>query len=398
MLDGVKVLDLTRMLSGPYAGMMLRDLGADVVKVEPPGGDPMRLLPPWSYSGMSSYFLSINRGKRSVVLDLESERGRALMHRLAEAADVVLYNYRPGVPEKLGVDHETLRGINPRIIVCSLTGFGEDGPWANQPSYDLVIQALSGAMSLTGEPGRPPVRMGIPVGDLGGGSNCVTAIAAALYRREKTGEGGLVAVSLLDSLVGMLTYITQMYEATGIIPPPAGSGHQVVFPYMVVDTADQPVVLAIFVEKFWGHLCRAIDREEWIDDPRFARNDDRVAHAEVLEPALRARFAEKTAAQWMELLIEHEVPAAPVHNVGQVVANPQLLHQRMIVDIPDGAGGTVRTLGCPIKTPGEPERPAGPAPALDEHAAEVFQHWLELTPDQAHEALDTRNGTLEECP
>jgi CoA:oxalate CoA-transferase len=390
MLEGVKVLDLTRMLSGPYAGMLLHDLGADVVKVEPPGGDPMRLLPPWSYSGMSSYFLSINRGKRSVVLDLESEEGRALLHRLVESADVVLYNYRPSVAAKLGVDHETLQRINERIIVCSLTGFGEDGPWANRPSYDLVIQALSGAMSLTGEPGRPSVRMGIPVGDLAGGSNCVTAIAAALYRRERTGEGCFLAVSLLDSLVGLLTYITQMYEATGAIPPPAGSGHQVVFPYGVVDTADQPLVLAIFVEKFWGQLCKAIDREAWIDDPRFARNDDRVAHREVLEPALRERFTHKTAAQWMERMVEHGVPAAPVHNVGQVVANPQLLHQRMVVDIPDGAGGTVRTLGCPIKTPGLPERPVGPAPELDQHADEVFQQWLGLSPDEARAEFQAR--------
>ena len=390
MLDGVKVLDLTRMLSGPYAGMMLRDLGADVVKVEPPGGDPMRLLPPWSYSGMSSYFLSINRGKRSVVLDLETREGQELLHRLVGSADVVLFNYRPGVAAKLGVDYETLVGINERIIVCSLTGFGEDGPWANRPSYDLVVQALSGAMSLTGEEGRPPVRMGIPVGDLGGGSNCVTAIAAALYRRERTGKGGFLAVSLLDSLVGMLTYITQMYEATGVIPPPAGSGHQVVFPYMVVDTADQPLVLAIFVEKFWGHLCRAIGREAWIDDPRFARNDDRVAHREVLEPALRTRFLEKTAAEWMDLLVEHSVPAAPVHNVGQVMANPQLQHQRMVVDIPDGTGGTVRTLGCPIKTPGLPEYPIGAAPELDEHATEVFEQWLGWSADEARDALYAR--------
>ena len=389
MLSGVRVLDLTRMLSGPYAGMMLNDLGADVVKVEPPGGDPMRQLPPWSYAGMSSYFLSINRGKRSIVIDLDTESGRALIHQLVERADVVLYNYRPGVPEKLGVDFDTLRAINPRIIVCSLTGFGEDGPWANRPSYDLVIQALSGAMSLTGEVGRPPVRMGIPVGDLAGGANCVTAICAALYQRERTGEGCVVATSLLDSLVGMLTYITQMYESTGVIPPPAGSGHQVVIPYMVVDTADQPIVLAIFVEKFWAHLCRAIGREEWIDDPRFARNDDRVAHRDELEPALRRRFAEKTMAEWMDRLVHHQVPAAPVHNIGQVMVNPQLLHQQMVVDIPDGHGGSVRTLGCPIKTPDNERPPIGAAPDLDAHAVDVLTDWLDTDAASA-ESLLTR--------
>jgi len=387
MLQGIRVLDLTRMLSGPFAGMMLSDLGADVVKVEPPGGDPMRQLPPWSYAGMSAYFLSINRGKRSMVIDLENAHGRELLHELAGHADVVLYNYRPGVPEKLGVDFDTLHAINPRLVVCSLTGFGEDGPWAKRPSYDLVIQALSGAMSLTGEPGRPPVRMGIPVGDLAGGANCVTAICAALYQRERTGKGCLVATSLLDSLVGMLTYIPQMYEATGVIPPPAGSGHQVVIPYMVVDTADQPIVLAIFVEKFWAHLCRAIDRPEWIDDPRFARNDDRVAHRDELEPALRRRFAEKTMAEWMELLVEHQVPAAPVHNVGQVMANPQLHHQQMVVDIPDGGGGSVRTLGCPIKTPGSERAPIGAAPDLDTDAIEVLADWLDADAERAEHML-----------
>ena len=380
MLTGVKILDLTRMLSGPYAGMLLSDLGADVVKVEPPGGDPMRQLPPWSYAGMSAYFLSINRGKRSMVIDLESDEGREQLHRLAAVADVVLYNYRPDVPARLGVDAETLHRINPRLIVCSLTGFGEDGPWSDRPSYDLVIQALSGAMSLTGEAGRPSVRMGIPLGDLGGGSNCVTAIAAALYQRERTGKGAFVAVSLLDSLVGMLTYIAQMYEATGLVPPPAGSGHQVVFPYGVVETADQPLVLAIFVEKFWGHLCRAIGRPEWADDPRFARNEDRVAHREVLEPMLRDRFACKTAADWMDLLVEHQVPAAPVHNVAQVMRNPQLRHQEMVVDVPDGQGGTVSTLGCPIRTPGQDRAPLGPAPELDAHAEEVLRQWLGTSP------------------
>ena len=379
MLDGVKVLDLTRMLSGPYAGMLLTDLGADVVKVEPPGGDPMRSLPPWSYAGMSAYFLSINRGKRSIVIDLESEQGRGWLHDLAAEADVVLYNYRPGVSTRLGVDADTLHSINPRLIVCSLTGFGEDGPWASRPSYDLVIQALSGAMSLTGEPDRPPV----PMGDLAGGGNCVTAIAAALYQRERTGKGAFVAVSLLDSLVGMLTYITQMYEATGLIPPPAGSGHQVVIPYMVVDTADQPIVLAIFVEKFWGHLCRAIDREEWATDPRFAKNEDRVAHRDVLEPALRARFREKTMHEWMERLVQHEVPSAPVHNIGQVWSNPQLQHQQMVVEIPDGQGGAVKTLGRPIKTPGREEATIGPAPELDQHADDVIQQWLGLGEDEA---------------
>ncbi len=392
LLGGVRVLDLTRMLSGPYAAMLLRDLGAEVVKVEPPGGDPMRVLPPEAYPGMSAYFLSINRGKRSLVIDLEQPEGRALVQRLAAQADVVLYNYRPDVPPRLGVDPETLHGINPRLIVCSLTGFGEDGPWAHRPSYDLVIQALSGAMSLTGEPGRPPVRMGIPLGDLAGGSNCVTAICAALFRRERTGEGCFVAVSLLDSLVGMLTYVAQMYVANGNIPPPAGSGHQSVFPYMIVDTADQPLVLAIFVEKFWTALCKALDRPAWIDDPRFARNVARLEHRDLLEPMLREVFQERTAAEWMVRMEAEEVPAAPVANLAQVMATPQIHHQGMIQEIPDGRGGTLETLGCPIRTPGLDREPPGACPQLDEHGDQVVAEWLGLDADGAREARDGTDG------
>jgi len=282
MLDGVKVLDLTRMLAGPFGSMLLAHLGADVVKIEPPGGDEVRGLPPEAYPGVGAYYFSANRGKRSVVIDLETGDGRALLYRLAGEADVVFYNYRAGVAKRLGIDAASLHRVNPRLIVCSLTGFGEDGPWAERPSYDLVIQALSGAMSLTGEPGRVPVRMGIPAGDLVGGSNCVTVIAAALYRREKTGEGCFVSVSLLDSLVAMLTYIAQAYYATGNIPPPAGSGHTVVFPYLCADTADRPIVLAIFVEKFWVALAHAVDHPEWATDPRFSHNEARVENRHVI--------------------------------------------------------------------------------------------------------------------
>lgn len=387
MLDGVRVLDLSRMLAGPYAGLLLAHLGADVLKVEPPGGDPVRHLPPEAYPGMGAYFFSGNRGKRSIEIDLEREAGRELLHDLARVADVVLYNYRPDVPPRLGIDAKTLHGVNPRLIVCSLTGFGEDGPWAQRPSYDLVIQALSGAMSLTGEPDHPPLRMGIPAGDLVGGSNCVTAIAAALYRREKTGEGQFLAVSLLDSLVAMLTYVAQANIATGVVPPPAGSGHQVVFPYLCAETADQPIVMAIFIEKFWGALCRAVDHPEWADDPRFALNDDRVAHRHIIEPMLLDVLLERTADEWMVAFEAEGVPAAPVLNVAQVLAMPQLLHQQMVTSVPDGQGGQVESLGNPFKTPGLDREPIGRAPGLGEHDTEILDEWLGITGADAHTRL-----------
>jgi crotonobetainyl-CoA:carnitine CoA-transferase CaiB-like acyl-CoA transferase len=328
-------------------------------------------------------------------VDLESIQGRVLLHRLAAVADVVLYNVRPDVPPRLGIDAETLHRVNPRLIVCSLTGFGQDGPWANRPSYDLVIQALSGAMSLTGEPGRPPLRMGIPAGDLVGGSNCVTAICAALYRREKTGVGCFLAVSLLDSLVGMLTYMAQSYVATGVVPPPAGSGHQVVFPYLCAETADRPIVMAVFVEKFWGALCRALDRTDWITDPRFATNAARIANREVIEPLLLQVLRGRTAAEWTSRFEVHGVPGAPVLDVGQVLASDQVRHQQLVVSVDDGRGGTVETLGNPFKRPADPLVDPGRAPDLDEHAAEVLAQWLDLGDAQVRAALETRGRA---CP
>ncbi len=395
MLEGVKVLDLTRMLAGPFGSMLLAHLGADVVKIEPPGGDEVRGLPPAAHPGISSYFFGANRGKRSVVIDLETDAGRALLYRLAREADVVFYNYRAGVAERLGIDAGSLHRVNPRLIVCSLTGFGEDGPWAERPSYDLVIQALSGAMSLTGEPGRVPVRMGIPAGDLVGGSNCVTLIAAALYRRERTGEGCFVSVSLLDSLVAQLTYIAQAYWATGDVPPPAGSGHNAVFPYLCADTADRPIVLAIFVEKFWVALAEAVGHPEWATDPRYATNAARIEHRREIEPKLLEVLRTRTADEWLERLNAAGVPAAPVMNVAQVLDGPQLKHQEMVVDVDVGGGATIPTLGNPFKTPGRERPRIGRAPFLGEHGVEVLGEWLGADGDEARAALAAANPRAE---
>ncbi|RMG48064.1 MAG: CoA transferase, partial [Acidobacteria bacterium] len=301
-LTGVRVLDLTQFLAGPYGSMLLGDLGAEIIKIEPPGGDPMRRMPPYFLAGESAYFLSINRNKRSVTLDLKSSAGRQVFHDLVRVSDVVLDNFRPGVMEELGLGYETLRRINRRIIACSITGFGKTGPYRDRPAFDLVLQAMSGAMSITGEPGRTPVRMGIPMGDLAGGMFAAQAISAALYARERTGEGCFIDLGLMDCLTALLTYVAQYYLAGGPVPRPAGSHHQSVVPYGVFATADGYLVIAVFAEKFWRALCRALERPDLAEDPRFARNELRLKHRAELLSILQEIFRRRPTEEWLTRL------------------------------------------------------------------------------------------------
>jgi crotonobetainyl-CoA:carnitine CoA-transferase CaiB-like acyl-CoA transferase len=281
---------LTQTLAGPYGALLLADMGADVVKIErPPHGDPSRRIPPF-VDGESAYFLSVNRNKRSMVLDLGQEAGLAVFYDLVRQADVVLDNFRPGVTERLRVDYPRLAQINPRIIVCSISAFGQDGPYRDRPAYDLVVQAMSGLMSVTGESERPPVRMGLPMGDLGGGLFAALGILAALLERERTGRGQMVDVSLLDGLIGLHTYLASTYFATGRNPAPVGSAHHNIVPYQAFATADAYLAVATFTEAFWQKLCRAMELEPLIDDPRFRTNELRVQNRETLIPMLDSRF------------------------------------------------------------------------------------------------------------
>jgi crotonobetainyl-CoA:carnitine CoA-transferase CaiB-like acyl-CoA transferase len=257
------------MLAGPYGSMLLADLGAEVIKVEDPrGGDPTRQLGPPFVEGEGGYFLSVNRSKRSLALDLRRPKGRQVLYDLARVSDVVFNNFRPGTMEKLGCDYETLKEINPQIICCSLTGFGETGPYRDRPAFDLAIQAVSGAMSITGEPGRPPVGLGIPMGDLSGSLFCAFAISAALYAREGTGSGRRIDVGLMDCMISLLTYVGQYYLIDGKVPGPIGTAHLSVVPYQALAAEDMCIVFAAFVEKFWLALCQVLGIEELCDDPR----------------------------------------------------------------------------------------------------------------------------------
>ncbi len=372
-LAGVRVLDLTQMLAGPYGSLLLADMGADVVKIErPPAGDPARAIPPF-VDGESTYFMSINRNKRSLVLDLSRETGRSAFFDLVRVADVVLDNFRPGVVERLGIDYPSLVEQNQRIIACSISAFGLDGPYRMRPAFDLVVQAMSGAMGITGEPGRPPVRMGLPMGDLGGGLFAVIGVLAALFERERTGHGRLVDVSLLDGLIGMLTYLASSYLATGQEPEPVGSAHHSVVPYQAFEASDGSLVVAIFPESFWVNLCGALGLEELMDDRRFKTNALRLDHREALTRILAAEFRKKPRDVWLRLLTEKDVPCGPVNTLGEALSDPQVIERGMLTTVNHPLAGAVRMARTPRLFDLSEDDRDRPPPILGQHSREVLQ-------------------------
>jgi formyl-CoA transferase/CoA:oxalate CoA-transferase len=374
LFEGVRVLDLSRMLAGPYGSMRLADMGAEVIKVEEPdGGDPMRVMgPPFLEGGESAYFLSINRNKQSIALDLTRPAGRDVFLELAARADVVWENFRPGVMARLGLDHAALTAANPRLVVCSISAYGQDGPYRDWPAFDLALQAMGGGMSVTGEEGGRPVRMGLPIGDLAGGMFGAFAVAGALFRRARTGQGAHIDLALLDAQVSLLTYMAQYFWADGRVPGRMGSGHASVVPYQALATRDGHLIVAVFAEKFWGGFCGAVDHPEWQADPRFATNRDRLAHRATLMPLVETLFRERTTADWLERLQGAGVPAAPILSVDRVLQDPQVRHRRMVVEVEHRGHGPVPTLGTPLKVDGAAEIPIAPAPYLGEHTDHVL--------------------------
>jgi CoA:oxalate CoA-transferase len=384
LFGGVRVLDLSRMLAGPYGSMLLADQGAEVIKIEEPdGGDPMRVMgPPFLADGESAYFLAINRNKKSVALDLSKAAGREVFYDLVGEADIVWENFRPGVMDRMGCDYASLAARNRRLIMCSISAYGQDGPYRQWPAFDLALQAMGGAMSVTGEEGGRPVRMGLPMGDLAGGMFGAFAVAGALFRRERGGGGAHIDLSLLDCQVSLLTYMAQYFWADGRVPGPMGSGHASVVPYQALATRDGHLIVAVFAEKFWSGFCRVVEHPEWVSDPRFATNRDRLANRAVLMRGLEALFPSRTTDDWLARLHAAGVPAAPILAIDRVLSDPQVKHRGMVVTVPHPGLGSVPTLGTPVKVDGAMDVDLGPPPRLGEHTDSVLRDLLGYSSDR----------------
>jgi crotonobetainyl-CoA:carnitine CoA-transferase CaiB-like acyl-CoA transferase len=368
VLEGIRVLDLTRMLAGPYATMILGDLGAEVLKIEPPEGDEIRRMGPPYSGGESAYFMAVNRNKKSVVLDLRDAGAARMVERLGAASDVMIDNYRPGVLERLGLGHDRMRKVNPRLVLCSLSSFGEQGPMRDLPAFDLIIQAWSGAMSVTGEPGRPPARLGVPLGDLAGGLYAAVGVLAALVRRGRTGTGERIELSLLDCLTAMHTYLAQYHFCDGRVPGPQGSRHETCVPYGAFPTADGWITVGVFTERFWERFCRALERPEWAADARFRTNALRVGNRESLEGEMLEAFRRRPTDDWLARLQAVGVPAAPVLALDRTLGLPQLAARGMLPTMDHPRAGRMRTLGDPVL-----RRAPAPAPLLGQHTEEVLR-------------------------
>jgi len=342
-------------------------------------------MPPHFLAGESAYFLAISRNKKSVTLDLATPEGREIFLDLAKVSHAVVDNFRPGVMQRLGLTWESLREVNPRLVCCSISAYGSTGPLRDGPAFDLVIQALSGMMSYTGEPGRPPVRMGAPMGDLSGSMYAVLAVCAALYAAERTGEGREIDLGLLDCLVSMHTYVHQYYRIGGEIQGPAGSGHMSVVPYRAYRASDGFLVVAVFVDEFWARLCRAIGRPELAADPRYASAAARLERREEVDALLEGVFAGGTAATWADLLAAEGVPAAQVLRVDEALAHPQIEERGMLKSVEHPACGEIEVLGNPVRQPGVEGRPMAPPPLLGQHTGEVLGGLLGIGAERLRE-------------
>jgi formyl-CoA transferase/CoA:oxalate CoA-transferase len=390
-LAGVRVLDLTRMFAGPYGGEILADLGADVIKIEEPRiGDTTRRNIPF-IKDESTYFMALNRGKRSVVLDLKTPLGREALLDLVAKADVLIENYRVGVMERLGLAYEDLRKRNPHLVMCSISGYGKTGPLKDKISFDLVNQAMAGTMAITGEKDRPPVRIGLPVGDLSGGIFGALSILAALHGRRRTGMGASIDLGLHDLLVSLLGYMGQLYLLTGESPQPVGSGHHHIAPYGAFEASDGYVVVAAFSQSFWAKFARAIDRPELTADPRFVTIDTRKLHKDALDATIAPIMKTRSVDDWLALLGANDVPCARVASVGEALTSAQALAREIVFDYEHPSVGTVRTVGTPLRADGRPLRSPLPPPMLGEHTTEVLSKVLGYSTDRIEAVVTMSN-------
>ena len=384
-LDGIRVLDLSRVLAGPWATQLLADLGAEVIKVEKPGsGDDTRHWgPPWHEHGsekVAAYYLAANRGKRSVAIDFGTADGATLVRRMAADADVLVENFKVGGLAKFGLDARSLRAAHPRLIYASITGFGQDGPYAQRAGYDYIIQGMGGLMSLTGlpdgEPGGGPMRVGVAVADLFTGLYTSNAILAALYRRAETGEGATIDLALFDTQLAMLANQASNTLVSGRDPGRQGAGHPNIVPYQPFAASDQPVIVAVGNDAQFRRFAAILGHPEWADDVRFATNAARVAERGTLVPVIERIFAGRTAAEWLSLLEAAGIPAGPINSVSQALADPQATHRGAQIKRGGGKLGEVPLIGSPVRIDGERQDATLPPPALGEHG-DLLGQWCD---------------------
>jgi crotonobetainyl-CoA:carnitine CoA-transferase CaiB-like acyl-CoA transferase len=377
ILSGVRVLDLTRVLSGPFCTMLLADQGAEVVKVEAPGrGDDARHLGPPFRGDVSGFFVSVNRNKKSLTLNLKAERGVDLLKQLARRADVFVENFRPGVAERLGVDYHALAAIQPKLVYASVSGFGQTGPYRERAGYNIVVQALSGVMSTSGPTDAGPYPVGVSLGDIPAGMFAAFAITTALYARERTGRGQYIDISMLDSLVAMMENPIVRHGMTGASPESFGRRHPSITPYGIFDAADGPIAVAVGNDRLWLQLCEALERPDLAQDARFETNASRTENAEALYALFGDLLAQRPAAAWLQLLLAAGIPAAPINTVADLFEDPQIEARSMLPRIEQPGAGSIAVCGTPLRFAGQPEPTYGPAPSLGEHTREVLTGWL----------------------
>ena len=373
-LDGIRILDLTHIGAGPLATSMLGDMGADVIKVEPRGvGDPTRKYDEVFPGADSSYFLGINRSKKSVALDLKSEAGLKVAHQLLDTCDVVIENYRPGALRRLGLDYDSVARRKPGIVYCSISAFGSDGPYVERPGMDIIVQGMGGVMGITGEPGQPPVKVGPPIADFMGSYLAAYGISLALFARERHGIGQLVTISLLDGQIAALANYITGFHVTGKPDQPPGGGHPQIVPYQVFSAKDGYLIVACLTEGFWRNMCAALGMEHLLADPRFETNKVRTQNREQLIPILSEIFETRTREEWVGILGARDVPCGPVNKLGDAFTDPQVRHNRMVEAVEHPKAGTIMVPGVPVKMSATPGRISAPPPMLGQHTDEVLR-------------------------
>lgn len=391
-LDNIRVLDLTRVLAGPYATMLLADLGADVIKIEmPKSGDDSRHFGPY-LNNESAYFMAINRNKKSMTLNLKNESGKEIFLELVKKTDVLVENFRPGTMEKLGLGYDNLIALNPKLIYAAASGYGHTGPYSQRAAYDAVVQAMGGIMSITGEKDGRPIRVGTSIGDISAGLFTTIGILSALISRNVTGKGQMVDVAMLDCQVAILENAIARYFVTGVVPRPYGNRHTSIVPFEVFETSDGEIMVAAGNNSLWGKLCNVLDCCELINDERFRDNSDRNENYDELRPLLALRFSTKTTIEWQELLDNEGIPNGPINTIDKVVTNIQVLARDMIVDVYHPVAKNFKMPGIPIKLSETPGSIRTSSPTLGQHTKEILKEYLGADDNTIGKLID--EGTI----